>query len=185
MNIRIATPDDAEAIQRIYAPVVRDTIISFELQPPTLDEMRGRIASTLERLPWLVNEDAQGQVNGYAYASKHRERAAYQWSVDVSAYVREDARGQGVGRRLYLKLFEHLALLGYFQAFAGIAQPNAASVALHESVGFKPLGAYRNVGFKLGAWHDVAWWQLALREPAPPQALRAFDSGRGLRDPAA
>ena len=172
MTIRIATPADAEAITAIYAPVVANTSISFELTPPTVDEIFARIERTLRDLPWLVSEDAQGGVNGYVYASKHRERPAYQWSVDVTAYVREDARGLGVGKRLYQALFEELATLGYFQAFAGIALPNNASVALHESVGFQPIGIYRNVGFKLGAWHDVGWWQKELRvpvEPTPPR----------------
>lgn len=157
MPVRVATPEDAEAITAIYASVVANTAISFELTPPTVDEMRSRVVKTLTELPWLVSEDAQGQVDGYVYASKHRERPAYQWSVDVSAYVREDARGGGVGKRLYTALFKELAALGYFQAFAGIALPNAASVALHESLDFKPLGIYRKIGFKHGAWHDVGW----------------------------
>lgn len=136
MTIRIATRADAEAITAIYAPVVANTSISFELPPPTVDEMCGRIERTLHDLPWLVSEDAHGAVNGYVYASKHREWPAYQWSVDVTAYVREDARGQGVGKRLYQTLFAELVTLGYFQAFAGIALPNDASVALYESAGF-------------------------------------------------
>ena len=176
MNIRVATLADAEAITAIYAPVVVNTSISFELAPPTVDDMRGRIAKTLQDLPWLVSEDARGAVDGYVYAGKHRERPAYQWSVDVTAYVREDARGTGVGKRLYQALFAELVALGYFQAFAGIALPNAASVALHESVGFKHLGTYRNVGFKLGAWHDVGWWQRELRAPAEPIAPRSFQT---------
>ena len=174
MTIRTAAPADAEAITAIYAPIVANTSISFELTPPSVDEMRGRIEKTLQDLPWLVSEDAQGAVNGYVYASKHRERPAYQWSVDVTAYVREDARGLGVGKRLYQALFAELVTLGYFQAFAGIALPNDASVALHESVGFKPVGVYRNVGFKLGAWHDVGWWQKELRPPTEPAEPTAF-----------
>ena len=177
MTIHIATPDDAEAVAAIYAPIVANTSISFELAPPSVDEMRGRIEKTQQDLPWLVSEDAQCAVNGYAYASKHRERPAYQWSVDVTAYVREDARGLGVGKRLYQALFAELATLGYFQAFAGIALPNDASVALHESLGFQPIGIYRKVGFKLGAWHDVGWWQKELRSPAEPTNPTAF--GRG------
>jgi phosphinothricin acetyltransferase len=177
MNIRVATPTDADAITAIYAPVVASSSISFELTPPSVDEMRERIVKTLPDLPWLVSEDAQGSVDGYVYASKHRERAAYQWSVDVTAYVREDARGTGVGKRLYRALFDELARLGYFQAFAGIALPNAASVALHESVGFEPIGVYSKVGFKLGAWHDVGWWQRELREPIKPTAPTPFKAG--------
>jgi L-amino acid N-acyltransferase YncA len=175
-NVRVATPDDADAIAAIYAPIVANTSISFELAPPSVDEMRARIVRTLQSLPWLVSADAGGAVNGYVYAGRHRERAAYQWSVDVTAYVRADARGKGVARTLYGALFEELAALGYFEAFAGIALPNVASVALHESVGFKPVGVYRNVGYKLGSWHDVGWWQKEIttptREPAAPQAFR-------------
>lgn len=162
-TIRPATPDDAAAVWAIYAPLVTNTAISFELEPPTLQTLRERIASTLKLLPWLVSLDDAGQVNGYVYAGKHRERAAYQWAVDTSAYVREDARGRGIGKALYRELFRHLVELGYYQAFAGIALPNAASVALHESVGFKALGVYRDVGFKLGRWHDVGWWQCNLQ----------------------
>jgi phosphinothricin acetyltransferase len=177
MTLRVATPDDAAAIAAIYAPIVLNTPISFEMEPPSVDEMRTRISNTLRALPWLVSLDAAGTVNGYVYASKHRERAAYQWSVDTSAYVRDDCRGQGVGRRLYQALFDELAGLGYFQAFAGIALPNAASVGLHEAMGFEPLGVYRQVGYKMGSWRDVGWWQKVLKapvaDPAPPRAFGA------------
>jgi len=175
LRVRIATTDDAEAIAAIYAPVVADTTISFEVVPPTVDEMRARIAATLQRLPWLVSLDAAGRVDGYVYAGRHRERAAYQWAVDVTAYVREDARRSGVGRRLYGALFEELRRLGYCQAFAGIALPNAASVALHEAMGFEKLGVYRNVGFKFDRWHDVGWWQKELQLPARPIAPLRFE----------
>ena len=158
-SVRVATADDAEAIARIYAPIVEHTVISFELEVPTVDEMRRRIVATLVRFPWLVSVDAHGAVDGYVYASRHRARAAYQWSVDVTAYVREGARGRGVGKRLYTRLFE---------------LPNAASIALHESVGFEPLGIYRDVGFKRGAWHDVGWWQRALQPPTSPQEPKPF-----------
>lgn len=174
MIIRTATPADAEAIAAIYAPIVRDTTISFELEVPDAAEMRARIERTLQTMPWLVSLDDQGRVNGYVYAGKHRERAAYQWAVDVTAYVREDARGQRVASRLYARLFELLAGLGYCQAFAGIALPNAASIALHESMGFRPIGVYREVGFKFGAWRDVGWWQRRLRDDAQPQAPLPF-----------
>ena len=158
--------------------MVRDTAISFELQPPTLDEMRQRIETLLPTLPWLVGEDEAAQVCGYVYASRFRERLAYQWAVEVTAYVRADCRGQGVGRRLYEQLFEVLRGLGYHQAIAGITLPNAASVGLHEALGFEPVARYRNVGYKLGAWRDVGYWQKALRVTTqPPEPLRPFLGG--------
>jgi phosphinothricin acetyltransferase len=178
LRIRTATPDDAAAIAAIYAPIVTDTAISFELEAPSVADMRQRIVATLARLPWLVGEDAPGApggVCGYVYASRFRERAAYQWAVEVTAYVRSDCRGQGVGRQLYTRLFSLLAELGYVQAVAGITLPNAASVGLHEALGFEPATCYRNVGYKHGAWRDVGYWQKALQPlPAAPVAPRAF-----------
>ena len=173
-SIRLATERDAEEIASIYAPNVTDTIISFESKPPTADEMRLRIEGTLERYPWLVCE-RRGQVLGYAYAGAHGFRAAYRWSVDVSVYVHEEAHRTGVGRALYTSLFAALDLQGFYNAYAGVTLPNPASVGLHESVGFRPVGVYRGVGYKLGAWHDVGWWHLSLRErvanPDPPADL--------------
>jgi phosphinothricin acetyltransferase len=175
LHIRTATPDDAAAVAAIYAPVVTDTAISFELEAPSVAEMRRRIGATLIALPWLVGEDAQGAVCGYVYASRFRERAAYQWTVEVTAYVRSDCRGEGVGRRLYTRLFALLAELGYVQAVAGITLPNAASVGLHEALGFEAATCYRNVGYKHGAWRDVGYWQRALQPlPATPETPRAF-----------
>lgn len=168
--IRSATADDAEAIQAIYAPFVRGTAVSFEDQPPSVPEMRSRIEGTLKGFPWLVME-MEGQVVGYAYAGPHRVRACYRWSVDVAAYVAEGHRGQGIGRALYARLTDDLRDRGYWNAYAGITLPNAASVALHEGVGFVSVGVYRRVGYKLGAWHDVGWWQLALRLDDEPPAL--------------
>ena len=173
-RIRLANPSDAEGILAIYAPIVLDTVISFELEPPTLQQMRERIAATLPTLPWLIAESDHG-IQGYAYASRHRERAAYQWSVDVSVYVAEGVRGKGLGRALYAPLLGILKDLGYYSALAGIVLPNAASVGLHEAMGFQPVGIYRRIGFKLGAWRDVGWWQCQLQDyadnPTPPRHL--------------
>jgi phosphinothricin acetyltransferase len=165
--IRPATERDAEQILAIYAPIVRDTTISFELEPPTADEMKRRIAETLVRWPWLVFEH-RGEILAYASAGPHRARAAYRWSVDVSAYVHPKVRRRSIGRALYTCLFEILVLQGFYNAYAGIALPNPPSVALHESLGFHPVGVYRGVGFKLGAWRDVGWWHLSLQPKAVP-----------------
>jgi L-amino acid N-acyltransferase YncA len=170
-TVRVAQPHDAGGIAEIYAPIVRDTSISFELVPPGADEMRRRLQETLRSYPWLVSINEAGEVSGYAYASQHRARAAYQWSVDTTAYVRADAQRQGLGKALYAALFSELLRLGYCQAFAGIALPNPASIALHESVGFEPIGIYRRVGFKLGRWQDVGWWQKSLQTPPIPRDL--------------
>jgi L-amino acid N-acyltransferase YncA len=167
--IRLATVHDAEQIQAIYAPIVRDTAISFELMPPTVDEMRQRIAKTLEHLPWVICAH-RGEVLGYAYASAHRSRAAYQWSVDVSVYIHASTRRSGVGRAIYTSLFTLLALQGFFNAYAGITLPNPGSVGLHEAMDFHPVGVYRAVGYKLGAWHDVGWWQRTLQDHMPSPA---------------
>jgi L-amino acid N-acyltransferase YncA len=176
-TIRLATPEDAAAVLAIYAPIVRDTAISFEVEPPTLVEMAERIATTLQHLPWLVC-DRQGEILGYVYASAHRARAAYQWSVDVTVYIHPAARRTGIGRALYTALFALLALQGFFQCFAGITLPNPASVGLHESLGFQAIGIYRRVGYKRGAWHDVGWWQRAFQPrpslPTPPTAFEVL-----------
>lgn len=172
--IRLARPADAPAIQAIYAPVVISTPTSFELTPPTVEEMRERLEQKLLTHPWIVYE-TQGLVVGSAYASAYRARAAYQWSVEVSVYLHEQWRGQGIGRALYTSLFALLRLQGFFSVYAGITLPNPASVALHEHMGLRPVGVYRQVGYKLGAWHDVGWWQGTLQpyvpEPVAPLSL--------------
>ncbi len=171
--IRAAQIADAPAIAAIYAPYVRDTTISFESAPPTADEILARMQSTRGRYPWLVDE-VDGAVRGYAYASAHRGREAYQWCAEVSVYVGDRHHRQGIARGLYDRLFEILRELGYVNAYAGITQPNPASVAFHERMGFAPIGVYRRIGFKFDAWHDVGWWSLRLQDPekpAPPRGL--------------
>jgi L-amino acid N-acyltransferase YncA len=169
MHIRLATLEDAPAIAAIYRPYVEDSIVSFELEAPSETLMRERMQKVLTKLPWLVCEQ-EGGVIGYAYASPHRDRAAYQWSVDVSVYLRQGLQRRAFGRVLYSELFTLLVQQGYYTAFAGISVPNAASVGLHESFGFEPVGTYRKAGFKFGAWHDVGWWQKPLRNYVAPIA---------------
>jgi L-amino acid N-acyltransferase YncA len=175
--IRLATPDDAESVQAIYAPYCL-TPISFEPGPPAVEEMRGRLVKVLSRYPWLVCEEA-GEMLGYAYAGQHRERAAYRWSVDTSVYVRQARQRRGVGRALYTSLLALLPLQGYVNAYAGVTLPNPASVGLHEAMGFQPVGVYHQVGFKCGSWHDVAWFQRPLQaRTGDPPAPRLPDEVR-------
>ena len=176
--IRLATEDDAPAICAIYAPFcAADSHVSFEVAAPAVQEMRRRIVKTLAGHPWFVAEDG-GEILGYVYAGPHRERAAYRWSVDVSVYIGDGARRAGVGRGLYRSLFEALRLQNFVTAFAGATLPNEASVGLHRALGFEEVGVYRRVGFKAGAWRDVIWWRLPLRE-LPRRAGRVADARRG------
>ncbi len=170
----MATPEDAPQMLAIYAPVVQNTAISFELKPPTEENFRRRISQTLQRLPWLVCE-SENRIAGYAYAAPFRSREGYQWSVEVSVYVAEEFRSRGIASALYTVLLDGLRILGYFNALAGISLPNSASVNLHERMGFRPVGAFPSVGFKLDEWHDVGFWRLSLRphttNPQPPRPL--------------
>lgn len=172
VRIRLAESSDVDAVVAIYRRVVETTPASFETVAPGRVEMARRIDETLKLCPWLVC-DIGGQIAGYAYANRHRVRKAYRWSVDASVYVDERYRRRGVGRGLYASLFAILSVQGYFNAYAGIALPNPSSIALHESMGFEKVGVYRRVGFKLGQWHDVGWWQLVLKQPpeSPPEPL--------------
>jgi phosphinothricin acetyltransferase len=180
MEIRLATPGDAIAIRKIYAPVVTSTPISFELEPPTVEEMAARIEAVLPTHPWLVLSNG-GAVAGYAYGHRFQPRAAYQWSVETSVYVDADHRGKGIGRVLYRALLDVLARQGYRQALGGIALPNPASVALHEACGYRLTGVQEKLGWKLGAWHDVAWFQRELAPtigaPAAPIAVDRLPPG--------
>lgn len=179
VSIRIATLDDAAQVAAIYAPYVRDTAISFEIAPPSPDEVRARIAEVLARHAWLVACRGAAVV-GYAYASAHATRAAYRWSANVGVYLDASSRRRGIGRRLYGGLFALLAQQRYASVYAGITLPNAASVALHETMRFVPVGVYERVGYKRGAWHDVGWWSRRLREgdeaPEEPLALSDLDA---------
>lgn len=161
LHIRTALPEDASWMLEIYSPVVRDTAVSFEDVPPTLEEFRARIERTGKNFPWLVCT-VDGLPAGYAYASSHRARAAYAWSVETSVYIAEEFRGRGVGRKLYTELLDLLKRGGLRNVYGVITLPNPASVALHKSFGFQEIGVHRNAGFKLDSWHDVLWLQLDL-----------------------
>jgi phosphinothricin acetyltransferase len=178
-HVRPADPDrDAARCLEIYEPYVRDTAVSFEDPAPTLEEFQARMRSYIATHQWLVIESPDGHVAGYAYACPHRTRAAYRWAVDVAIYIDPAHQGAGLGRRLYAELFERLRRQGFQVACAGINLPNDASIRLHQSMGFEPVGIYRRIGWKAGAWRDVHWWQLELipatderpPEPRPPGA---------------
>lgn len=164
--IQQARAEDGAAIARIYEPYVRHTPITFEETPPSAGEMAGRISQTLVLFPYLVGE-IDGHLVGYAYASPHRLRASYRWSVDVAVYLDSAHHRRGIGRMLYGQLLPQLAAQGYVMAYAGVTLPNAASIGLHESIGFKRVGVYKNVGYKAGAWRDVGWWERQLIDPLP------------------
>lgn len=163
LAIRDATPADAAALLGIYAPFVRDTAVSFELEPPAVADFASRIEAALGRWAWIVAVDGDRAV-GYAYGGAHRLRGAYRYSVETSVYLDATHRGVGLGRRLYDVLLPRLVARGYCNAYAGITLPNEASVRLHEAVGFAPIGVFRRVGWKFGVWHDVGWWHRPLLE---------------------
>ena len=172
MEIRDATEHDGVECAAIYEPYVRDTAITFETVPPTAQEMSGRIARSLRDHAWLVAQEGS-LVVGYAYGGQYKVRAAYAWACEVSVYLQPGLRRTGLGRMLYEELFARLAARGYLTAVAGTTLPNPASEGLHRAMGFEPVGVYRKIGFKNGAWHDVLWSQ---RELAPrdgePEPLR-------------
>lgn len=168
--IRPATEDDAAAILAIYAPVVRESVATFELDPPDEAEIRRRIAKVTRSLPWLVAE-RDGRVAGYAYATSYHPRPAYAWSCEVSVYVGAEGRGAGLGRSLLAELLRSLSDAGFVNATARIALPNDASVRLFESAGFEEVGRARGIGYKLGRWVDVGEWQKQLNERAAGPSL--------------
>jgi phosphinothricin acetyltransferase len=188
VSLRRASELDAAACAALYAPYVRETCVTFELAAPAADEMQRRIREHTTFAPWLVAERSDGgrsELLGYAYGSRFRARPAYDWTVEVTVYVAATAQRLGVGRALYEALLEWLRLQGFRTALAVIGLPNAPSVALHEALGFQPIGVFRDTGFKHGAWRDTGWWQLALGdtsgEPTPTRSLEvvaASEAGR-------
>lgn len=182
-KIRVATLDDAGAIASIYAPYCTSSHVSFEIAAPSELQMRERIQQTTTKFPWLVGEFG-GNVGGYVYASQHRERAAYRWAVDVAIYIAAAYHRCGLGRALYTSLCAILREQGYFQAYAGITLPNAGSEGLHEAVGFRKIATFPHVGYKLGRWLDVGWWQLQLMteidEPVEPRPFVEIRGGSSV-----
>jgi L-amino acid N-acyltransferase YncA len=170
--IRLASPEDARPILNIFTPYIRDSAISFMTEAPNETELREKIGSTLLTHPWIVWEE-DGRVLGYANASKHRVLGAYRWCAEVSIYVAQDFHRRGIARSLYDVLLRILKAQGFYNAYAGITLPNPASIAFHESFGFRRFCVFESIGFKLGKWHDVGWWKLELqdqytRDPADP-----------------
>jgi len=170
-GIRLATPDDAAGILAIYAPYIEKTSFTFETEVPSLDEFSERISTYLLTWPWLVTE-IQGKITGYAYATKYRDRTAYQWCTESSIYVHDDVQQSGTGKALYTALVEILKRQGFRNVYAVINLPNEKSVAFHERMGFRYFATYEQVGYKLGKWKNVGWWRMIINEfgdePAPP-----------------
>ena len=171
LALRAARPDDAGEIAAIYAPHVTEGVASFELDAPDVATMAARMAAAGDVYPWLVATDvSDGAVLGYAYAGRFREREAYRWTVETTVYLADRAQRRGIGRHLYGALLATLTRQGFTQAIGAIALPNPASVALHETLGFVHAGTLAAVGYKLGQWADVGYWQRALTTPALPPA---------------
>lgn len=171
MSLRLATPADAAGILNIYAPYIENTSFTFETEVPSMESIASRINNYLETWPWLVYDD-DGVIAGYAYATRHRERTAYQWCTESSIYIADEYRGTGVAKALYEALFVILEKQGFRNVYAVINLPNDPSVAFHEKCGFSYFATFEKVGYKLGRWKNVGWWKLTLNEygdePEPP-----------------
>lgn len=180
VKIRLATPADGEALLDIYKWYIENTAITFETEVPLVEDFEKRIENTLSSFPWLVCE-VDGVAAGYAYASKHRERAAYQWSADLSIYVDENYHRRYIAKALYKALEDILKLQGYYTVFAGVTTPNPKSEAFHTAYGFETIGVFENVGYKLGLWRSVKWFKYTLTDYAKePTALKTFPEVKEL-----
>lgn len=162
-SIRLITPADAEEVLKVYQPYVETTAITFEYELPTVAEFRNRIDTITPQYPWLVCE-SDNRIVGYAYAHKHRDRTAYQWSPESTIYLSEGYHGLGIARVLYETLFAILRLQGFVNVYAGVLSSNTNSCRFHKSVGFEEIGLFKNIGFKFGEWHGTYWYQLHLIE---------------------
>mgnify|MGYP000890255039 FL=1 len=170
MNIRLAKPLDAAALLAIYAPYVENTAITFEYDVPTVEDFANRIEKTLKKYPYLVAEE-NGALLGYAYASTYYTRAAYDWAVELSVYVSQDARGKGVGSKLYDELEDMLDQMGYIHFLACISLPNQDSLAFHAKRGYQQVAHFPKIGYKFESWHDIVWLQKSLEKQAEPIKL--------------
>ena len=183
--IRMATLEDAEAIFRIYAEYIKNTTVTFEIEVPTLTAFRERMERIMAQFPWLVCE-IDGEIAGYAYASKHGERAAYRWSADLSVYISKKFHRRGIATAFYKALAEILRTQGYFTVYAGVSTPNPKSEAFHTALGFRNLGEFRNVGYKLGQWLGVTWYELSLAayvpEPEEPVGINVLSAKGNCKD---
>lgn len=183
--IRFATKEDAGAILSIYEEYIRNTRVTFEIEVPTVSAFEERMERIMAQFPWLVCE-INGKIAGYAYGSKHGERAAYRWSADLSVYIDGKYHRQGIATALYKALTELLRRQGYFTVYAGVSTPNPKSEAFHEAFGFRNLGEFKHVGYKLGAWCGVAWYELPLAayvtEPAEAVTIGALLNQDNCRD---
>ena len=162
-RIRLAVENDSESLLNIYSEFIRNTSVTFETVVPSVLEFNKRVRGVIENFPWLVCE-INGENVGYAYASKHRERAAYQWSVDVTIYINPQYHRKHIATALYTALIEILKIQGYYSAYAGVSLPNLKSEGFHESFGFKSVGVFHNVGYKFDEWRDVKWYELTISE---------------------
>jgi L-amino acid N-acyltransferase YncA len=185
INIRLAEPDDCASILQIYTPYVTGTAISFECQVPDIAEFSSRMAKIQSQYPWIVCEIDAGII-GYAYAYSFKQREAYNWSVESSIYINQQYHQHNIGKALYYALFNILKLQGYCNVYAGVTLPNIKSERLHESMGFKTIGTYPRVGYKLGKWHDVKWYALKINEynqaPAKPKNINEVSDTKEFRD---
>lgn len=176
-SIRLISENDAPEVLGIYAPFINNTIISFEYEAPSVDEFLQRIQNIILEYPWLVCLHGT-KIIGYAYASQHKQRKAYQWSCESTVYIAPEFHNKGIARILYNTLFSILKIQGYFNVYAGVSLPNQKSVGFHQSFGFKKIGIYKKTGYKFGAWHDVAWFYFHLKKhidnPPEPKTIQAI-----------
>lgn len=163
MIIRSASLKDATSILTIYRPYIEGSVVSFEYEAPTVAEIEKRISRVMEKYPWIVAEE-NDEVIGYAYASEFRTREAYQWKCEVSVYVADSAKGKGIAKALYDDLLKTLKEMGMVSAIAGMTVPNPETERFHEKYGFKKIAEYPKIGFKNGAWHNVAFAEFHLND---------------------